>query len=379
MFFKDIIGQDDVKSRLIESVKNGHIAHAQLFEGNDGAGTLPLALAYARYIQCTHRGEDDACGECPSILQKTALMHPDVHFVFPIANKKQKKEPVCDDYIAEWRNYVGETPYPSAESWQQFLATGNSQPLIYVHEAREIIRKLSLKSFESEYKIMIIWQAHLMNDACSNAILKLLEEPFDRTLFLLVSDRPENILETIRSRTQRIKVPPLTTDAIATALQQGEGLDPQTANAIAHSASGNYLKALETIQLSEEREHFFELFVTLMRQAYARQVKALKKWSEEVAALGRESEKRFIGYCQQMMRESFIYNQHRPELNYTRPEEDRFLSRIAPIINAAKIQEQTELFRLAERDIAQNANGKIVFFDVAVQVIILIRKGNQPA
>ena len=274
---------------------------------------------------------------------------------------------------------MGETPYPSAESWQQFLATGNSQPLIYVHEAREIIRKLSLKSFESEYKIMIIWQAHLMNDACSNAILKLLEEPFDRTLFLLVSDRPENILETIRSRTQRIKVPPLTTDAIATALQQGEGLDPQTANAIAHSASGNYLKALETIQLSEEREHFFELFVTLMRQAYARQVKALKKWSEEVAAVGRESEKRFIGYCQQMMRESFIYNQHRPELNYTRPEEDRFLSRFAPFINAANIEELTELFRLAERDIAQNANGKIVFFDVAVQVIILIRKGNQPA
>ena len=219
MFFKDIIGQDDVKRRLIESVKNGHIAHAQLFEGNDGAGALPLALAYARYIQCTHRGEDDACGECPSCRQMTALMHPDVHFVFPIANKKQKKEPVCDDYIAEWRNYVGETPYPSAESWQQFLATGNSQPLIYVHEAREIIRKLSLKSFESEYKIMIIWQAHLMNDACSNAILKLLEEPFDRTLYLLVSDRPENILETIRSRTQRIKVPPLTTDAIATALQ----------------------------------------------------------------------------------------------------------------------------------------------------------------
>ena len=379
MFFKDIIGQDDVKRRLIESVKNGHIAHAQLFEGNDGAGALPLALAYARYIQCTHRGEDDACGECPSCRQMTALMHPDVHSVFPIANKKQKKEPVCDDYIAEWRNYVGETPYPSAESCQQFLATGNSQPLIYVHEAREIIRKLSLKSFESEYKIMIIWQAHLMNDACSNAILKLLEEPFDRTLFLLVSDRPENILETIRSRTQRIKVPPLTTDAIATALQQGEGLDPQTANAVAHSASGNYLKALETIQLSEEREHFFELFVTLMRQAYARQVKALKKWSEEVAALGRESEKRFIGYCQQMMRESFIYNQHRPELNYTRPEEDRFLSRFAPFINATNIEELTELFRLAERDIAQNANGKIVFFDVAVQVIILIRKGNQPA
>ena len=247
-----------------------------------------------------------------------------------------------------------------------------------MHEAREIIRKLSLKSFESDYKIMIIWQAHLMNDACSNAILKLLEEPFDKTLFLLVSDRPENILETIRSRTQRTLIPPLPTETIATALQQGRGLDAQTANAVAHTATGSYLKALETVQLSEEREHFFELFVTLMRKAYARQVKELKKWSEEVAALGRESEKRFIGYCQQMMRESFIYNLHHPELDYVRPEEEQFLSRFAPFINAANIEELSELFRLAERDIAQNANGKIVFFDVAVQVIILIRKGQPP-
>ena len=147
---------------------------------------------------------------------------------------------------------------------------------------------------------------------------------------------------------------------------------------MAHTATGSYLKALETVQLSEEREHFFELFVTLMRKAYARQVKELKKWSEEVAALGRESEKRFIGYCQQMMRESFIYNLHRPELDYVRPEEEQFLSRFAPFINAANIEELSELFRLAERDIAQNANGKIVFFDVAVQVIILIRKGQPP-
>ncbi len=378
MFFKDIIGQEEVKRRLIETVKSGHMAHAQLFAGSDGAGALPLALAYARYILCTHRGDDDACGECPSCRQISSLMHPDLHFVFPIANKKQRKEPVCDDYIAEWRDYLKTTAYPSADGWQQFLATGNSQPLIYVHEAREIIRKLSLKSFESDYKIMIIWQAHLMNDACSNAILKLLEEPFDKTMFLLVSDRPENILETIRSRTQRTLIPPLPTETIATALQQGQGLDAQTANAVAHTATGSYLKALETVQLSEEREHFFELFVTLMRKAYARQVKELKKWSEEVAALGRESEKRFIGYCQQMMRESFIYNLHRPELDYVRPEEEQFLSRFAPFINAANIEELSELFRLAERDIAQNANGKIVFFDVAVQVIILIRKG-QPS
>lgn len=379
MFFKDIIGHDELKRRLIDTVKSGHIAHAQLFEGSDGAGTLPLAIAYARYLQCTGRSDNDACGTCPSCRQISALMHPDLHFVFPIANKKQRKEPVCDDYIAEWRDYLKATLYPSAESWQQFLATGNSQPLIYVHEAHEIIRKLTLKSFESEYKIMIIWQAHLMNEACANAILKLIEEPFDKTLFLLVSDHPEKILETIRSRTQRIKVPPLATDTIATALQQRHGLDSQTANAVAHTAAGDYLKALEAIQLSEERERFFTLFVTLMRQAYARQVKELKRWSEEVAALGRESEKRFIGYCQQMLRESFIYNQHRPELNYTRPEESQFLSRFAPFINGANIEELCELFRLAERDIAQNANGKIVFFDVAVQVIILIRKGSQPA
>ncbi len=377
MYFKDVIGQDSVKKRLVDSVREGRIAHAQLFEGNDGYGTLPLALAYARYIQCTGEKGDDACGVCPSCRQFTSLMHPDVHFVFPIVNKKERSKPVCDDYIAEWRDYLKETAYPSAESWQQFLATGNSQPQIYVHEAREIIRKLNLKSFESEYKIMIIWQAHLMNDACANAILKLLEEPFDKTVFLLVSDTPERLLETIRSRTQRIQLHGIAADAVARSLHESEGLDPQTANAIAHTSGGDYLKALSTIRLNSEQEKFLELFITLMRQAYARQVKELKRWSEEVAALGREAEKRFIGYCQQMLRESFIHNLHRAELTYTRPDEEQFLSRFAPFINEQNIEALTELFRLAERDIAQNANGKIVFFDVAVQTIILIKKGNE--
>ncbi|MCD7710579.1 MAG: DNA polymerase III subunit delta' [Porphyromonadaceae bacterium] len=375
MFFRDIIGQDEVKSRLIQSVRQGRIAHAQLFEGVDGAGALPLALAYARYIQCTRRTADDACGECPSCRQISLLMHPDVHFVFPI--KKQRTDSICDDFLSTWRDYLGKTPYPSARSWQQFLAVGNSQPLIYVSEAREIIRKLNLKSYESENKTMIIWQDHLMNSECANAILKMLEEPYEKTLFLLISDKPENLLETIRSRTQRIKIPFLSTEAIASALQRGQGLDAQTALAVAHTAGGDYLKALETVQLDGERQDFFKLFVSLMRQAYARQVKELKKWSEEVAALGREGEKRFIGYCQQMVRESFIYNQHRPELSYTHPEEEQFLTRFAPFINAANVEELVELFRLAERDIAQNANGKILFFDVALQVTILIAKGRQ--
>ena len=377
MFFKNIIGQAPVKQRLIESVREGRVAHAQLFEGSDGYGALPLALAYARYIQCTGEKGDDACGTCPSCRQFTSMMHPDVHFVFPIANKKQRSKPVCDDYIAEWRDYLRANAYPSAEGWQQFLATGNSQPLIYVHEAREIIRKLNLKSFESEYKIMIIWQAHLMNDACANTILKLLEEPFDKTVFLLVSDRPDSLLETIRSRTQRIRLHAIATDDIAAELRDSQGLNPQTANAVAHTSGGDYLKALTTIQLDEEQEQFLSLFITLMRQAYARKVKELKLWSEEAAAMGREPAKRFIGYCQQMLRESFIHNLQHPELNYTRPEEEQFLSRFAPFINERNIEELTELFRLAERDIAQNANAKILFFDVAVQVIILIRKGNE--
>ncbi|MBQ8423397.1 MAG: DNA polymerase III subunit delta [Coprobacter sp.] len=377
MFFKDIIGQENIKHRLITSVKEARIPHAQLIEGRDGQGALPLALAYARYIQCTGEKGDDACGMCPSCKQFSNLMHPDIHFVFPITNKKQRSKPICDDYITEWREYLNETRYPSAESWQQFLATGNSQPQIYVHEAHEIIRKLNLKSFESEHKIMIIWQAHLMNTACANAILKLLEEPFDKTVFLLVSDKPEMMLETIRSRTQRLQLRATDSEAIAADLRDHQGLDTQTANAIAGASGGDYLKAMELIQLNSEQELFLELFIALMRQAYARQVKNLKEWSEKVANLGREAEKRFIAYCQQMLRESFIHNLQQPELNYTRPDEEQFLSRFAPFINEHNIQDLMELFRLAERDIAQNANGKIVFFDVAVQVIILIKKGNE--
>lgn len=377
MFFKDIIGQENIKHRLITSVKETRIPHAQLIEGRDGQGALPLALAYARYIQCTGEKGDDACGMCPSCKQFSNLMHPDIHFVFPITNKKQRSKPICDDYITEWREYLKETRYPSAESWQQFLATGNSQPQIYVHEAHEIIRKLNLKSFESEHKIMIIWQAHLMNTACANAILKLLEEPFDKTVFLLVSNKPEMMLETIRSRTQRLQLRATDSEAIAADLRNHQGLDTQTANAIAGASGGDYLKAMELIQLNSEQELFLELFITLMRQAYARQVKNLKEWSEKVANLGREAEKRFIAYCQQMLRESFIHNLRQPELNYTRPDEEQFLARFAPFINEHNIQDLMELFRLAERDIAQNANGKIVFFDVAVQVIILIKKGNE--
>ena len=364
MFFKDIIGQDDVKRRLIESVKNGHIAHAQLFEGNDGAGALPLALAYARYIQCTHRGEDDACGECPSCRQMTALMHPDVHFVFPIANKKQKKEPVCDDYIAEWRNYVGETPYPSAESWQQFLATGNSQPLIYVHEAREIIRKLSLKSFESEYKIMIIWLPELMNPVCANKLLKILEEPYEKTVFLLVSNQPDKILGTILSRSQRINMRVVSPEKISEALQRRYSLGQQDADAVAHIANGNFIKALETIQLSEENQYFFDLFVRLMR---------LKVWSEEAADMGREKEKRFLAYTQRMLRENYIYNLHIPEISYLNSREEQFSTRFAPFIHERNIISLMNELSKAESDISQNANGKIVFFDLAIKMIMLLK------
>ncbi len=377
MFFRDIIGQDNIKRRLISTVKENRIPHAQLIEGNAGYGTLPMALAYARYIQCTGEKDEDACGKCPSCRQFSNMMHPDVHYVYPIVNKKQRSKPICEDYITEWREYIKETRYPTAESWQQYLATGNSQPQIYVHEAHEIIRKLNLKSFESEHKIMIIWQAHLMNSACANAILKLLEEPFENTIFLLISDRPETMLETIRSRTQRVQLRAISGDAIAQDIHERFGLDTQTAFAIGNSSGGDYIRAIESVQLNEEQALFFELFVTLMRQAYARQVKTLKKWSEEVASLGREVEKRFIGYCQQMLRESFIYNLKHSELNYTRPEENQFLTRFAPFINEHNIEALSELFRLAERDISQNANEKIVFFDVAVQVIILIKKGNE--
>ena len=373
MFFRDVIGQEDVKQRLIHSVKTGQIAHAQLFCGPEGVGKFPLALAYARYIQCTNKGENDACGQCPSCKQYNNLMHPDLHFVFPIVKNEKKKKRVSDDYIEDWRLFLAENTYFNLDQWLEYIDAANSQAMIYAEESREIIRKISLKTYESDYKVMIIWLPERMNAVCANKLLKLLEEPYDKTVFLLVSDNASAILGTILSRTQPVHLRPLSEDVVSSALVTNYSLSPEDASAIAHIASGNYLRALVSIRVSDEMRLNFDLFVRLMRLAYGRKIKDLKLWSEEISDLGREKERIFLSYAQRMLRENFIYNIRQPEINYMTTQEAQFSSRFAPFIHERNVYPIMEELSRAYDDIGQNANGKIVFFDLAIKMIMLLK------
>lgn len=372
MYFKDIIGQEEAKERLIQNVKEGKIAHAQLFCGGEGIGKLPLAIAYARYLSCQNPNDEDACGKCPNCVKFDKLAHPDLHFVFPVVKKKSSKETVSDDYLPEWRELLKDTPYFNLPMWLQAMGTENQQALIYVKESDEIIRKLSLKSSQGGYKIMIIWMPEKMNTECSNKLLKLLEEPPAQTLFLLVSEEPDALLTTIQSRTQRIQLHGIREEAIATQLVQRYGVQQEDAVHIAHLSAGNFLKALETIHMNEDSKQFFELFVNLMRLAYQRKIREMKQWSETLAAMGREKQKNFLNYCQQMLRENFIYNFRDSSLVYMNAEERNFSSRFAPFVNEKNVIGIMNELSEAQRHIEQNVNAKMVFFDFALKMIVLL-------
>lgn len=373
--FKEVIGQESVKQRLKQEVQEGRIPHAQLFCGPAGAGKLPIALAYARYLCCPHRTEDDACGTCPSCIKWEKLVHPDVHFLFPIVNKaKSPKVSVCDDFLPQWRQQLTDSTYFNLQHWLNDIGAENKQAQIFAQESDEIIRKLSLKSSEGGYKVTLIWQAEKMNQTCANKLLKLLEEPPLNTVFLLISETPETILPTILSRTQRIHIPPIEGNSLATALQMKYGVTSGDSTVIAHIANGNLIKALETIHLNADNEMFFKLFVSLMRLSYQRKIKEMKEWSEQIAGMGRERQKSFLAYCQRMIRESFIYNFHCPELNYLNTEENQFSSRFAPFINERNVWGIMEELSEAQVHIEQNVNARMVFFDFSLKMIVLLKQ-----
>ena len=372
MFFKDIVGQEEIKKQLIKNVQENKIAHAQLFCGGEGIGKLPLAIAYARYISCLHPSEEDACGKCANCIKFNNLAHPDLHFIFPVVKKKNTKEIVSDDYIAEWRELIAKTPYFNLHTWLEEMGAENQQALIYVKESNEIIRKLSLKSSQGGYKIIIIWLPEKMNQECSNKLLKLLEEPAEQTVFLLVSEEPDALLTTIQSRTQRINIKGIDENDIKEALINIYGLQEQDATNIAHQCEGHFLKAIESISLNEENKLFFDLFVALMRLSYQRKIKDMKAWSETVATMGREKQKHFLGYCQRMIRENFIYNFHNRSITYLANDEEAFSTRFAPFINERNVMEIMNELNEAQRHIEQNVNAKMVFFDFSLKMIVLL-------
>lgn len=381
MLFREIIGQEEVKQKLRQSVRDGRIAHAQLLTGESGVGKLALALAYAQYVNCPNRGEEDACGECPTCLQYKKLQHPDLHFAFPIV--KSDAGDVCNDYIDLFRGLIQEGAYFDLDDWHNQMGIETKQAMIYEKESGEILKKLSLKSFGDGYKVMIIWQAEKMNITCANKLLKLLEEPPHKTLFLLTSEHPEQMLATILSRTQEIRVPRLEEDAIAKALEEKiDNIDAQTAEDLAHIANGSYLAAKKLAMANEENKGYFDDFVALMRNAWLvgqkkdySALQALRKWSLAMADAkeGREKQKAFLQYVQKQIRENYVYNFHYPEMNYQTKVEREFSSKFAPFIHEGNVEKIMEELGAAEEQIAQNGNAKIIFFDLCLQMIVSVK------
>ena len=372
MYFKDLIGQSASVDLLCQAVAEGRIPHAQLICGGEGVGKLVLAIAYARYLCCPHRHDGDACGECPSCKKFDKLAHPDLHFAYPLY--KLSANPQSDEVIDAWRQAVADNPYLTLNQWMERIGANNQQGLIYVSQSDEIVRKLNLKASEGGYKVMIIWMAEKMNAECSNKLLKIIEEPPTQTVFLLVAENPDLLLPTIQSRVQRITLPPVDEDAVARALTERYALSDADARQIAHSSAGNWLKAVESIHLGGHAKQHIELFMNLMRKSYMRDLKGMRLWAEGVSIMGREGQKNFLIYCQRMIRESFICNFHRPEINYMNTEEAAFTSRFAPFVNERNVFGILDELSEAQRHIEQNVNPKVVFFDLALKMIMLLKQ-----
>lgn len=376
MYFKDIIGQKGLVAQLCRMVDENRLAHALMFTGPSGNGKLPVAVALARYILCRDRRNGDACGCCPSCVKMDKLVHSDLHFVFPVKKKKGSSSdsaPVSDDYISEWRELFLKEPYFSYSDWLEMLDVENQQPMIYEKESSEILRKLSLKSREGGWKIVIMWLPEKMKEACSNKLLKILEEPPAETLFLLVAESTEHILPTILSRTQRVEIPRIASDDIATALQCRYALDADTARSVAQQSGGDWEKAESMLRVDNDKKIYLELFMTLMRMAYKRDIMAMKQWSEQVAALGRERQKGMLEYCQRMIRENFIMNFRRNEMLYLTPEERNFSVNFSPFVNENNIFGIVEEISEAQKHVEQNVNAKMIFFDMALRMIVWIK------
>ena len=383
MLFSEIIGQQDIKNRLIKSVHENRIAHAQLFFGQEGLGKLQLAIAYAQYIACQNKGDHDSCGTCPNCVKYAKLQHPDLHFVFPVVKPTGARAVVCDDFIFEFREIILNKKYFSEQEWYAHIGAEAKSGMIYANESSEIINKLNIKSYESGYKVMIIWLPEKMNITCANKILKLLEEPQGQTIFIMVSNTPETIISTILSRTQQIRIPQLQQHEIAEAMVKSYSLNENEAQYFARIANGSYGKAVAQLNENSDKQNHFRRFTELMRMAWLVGHKRdyvalmnLNKWAEEMASskLGREQQKSFFIYAQHITRENFIFNLQNSSLNYLDTEEEGFSRNFARFVNERNVEDMMTEFLTAQQQIEQNGNAKIIFFDVALRMIMMLKR-----
>ena len=363
-----------MQQRLMRMVDEDRLPHAIMLTGPQGAGKLALAIGFAKVL-LSQGGETSMFGEPVESPMLRKLEHPDLHFTYPtikLPSMSADHKPVSDDFTREWHELVMAGPYFTMNEWLELMGGENQQAIITAGESDELVRKLSLKSSQGGYKVSIVWLPERMNQECANKILKLLEEPPSQTIFLMVCNEPEKLLETIRSRVQRVDVKKIATEDIRQALMEKRGLTEDEAQRISRMANGSWLKALEMLSADSENELFLDMFQTLMRLSYQRKVKDLKTWSERMASLGREKQKRFLDYFLRLVRENFMYNFKQEDLCYMTQREEDFAKNFARFINEANVLPIYDLINKAIRDIGQNANAKIVFYDMALQMIVLL-------
>lgn len=376
MNWSEVIGQEDIKQKLTSMVDDEHVPHAMILCGPYGCGKMAIAMAMASYLLTEGSMRiNPQFNKANSEAMLGQWEHPDLHFSFPTikrAGMSADHQPVSGDYAKEWRQMLMQGPYFNISQWMDYMDAANQQAIITGAESDELARKLSLKSSLGGYKVAVIWLPERMNLTSANKLLKLLEEPPHQTIFIMASEEPEKLLDTIKSRTQRIDMKRLTNKDICNALVQQRGIDEASAQRIARLANGNWMNALDALNTSNENRQFFDMFTMLMRLAYTRNIKELKKWSEAVAAYGREKQRRMLVYFIGQVRENFMYNFRNPELTYMTVEEENFSKKFSPFINELNVIEISELMERANRDIGQNANAKIVMFDMALKMIVLL-------
>lgn len=374
MLFADIIGQEKIKKKLIRTVQENRISHAWLFFGPEGCGSLPLSLAYARYITCLNRNEDDSCGTCSSCRKFDRFIHPDLHFTFPInTSKRSERDNVtCEDFFPEWRDFLVRNPYGSLAQWYDHIDLDNKQGIIGNEESKRLTGKLIYKSFESDFKISIIWYPERMNDQAANRLLKLIEEPPPMTVLILAGENPDLLLPTIRSRCVNLKIPAPSAEALSDALMVRHGADRQMAERLTRITMGNYSKCLKILADNECNRFNLEKFIELMRQCYLNKSGSILKVVEDLTQLNREKQKSFLEYSLGLVRESLATHFGQPDIQYTTQDEQQFLVRFHPFINEHNAGMISDEFNKAILDIERNANGRIVLFDLALKLSSLL-------
>jgi DNA polymerase-3 subunit delta' len=381
MLFSEILGQEHLKKHLTHSVDNGRIPHAQLFVGKEGTGTLPMAIAYAQYVLCSNTGgenekDNDACN-----LKFNNLSHPDLHFAFPVAtNDNVKKHPISKLFLEDWRKLLKEQPYCNLFDWYKQLGIDNKQGQIGVDEAHDIVKSLTLKSYEGGYKVMLIWMAEKMNIACANKLLKLIEEPPNKTVFVLIAEDEEQIISTIRSRCQILHFPPLAEERIKEGLIKKYSLDQAVASKIAHQANGNFNKACDLVYQDSEDLQFEEWFIYWIRSAFKAKgnksaIHDLMSWSEDIAKTGRETQKQFLHFCLDFFRQALLFNYQVKELVFIEPKSKNFkLENFAPFVHGNNIMDISNELQDAIYHIERNGNSKIILTDLSIKLTRLLHK-----